>query len=74
MSSVDYLVRVWMPYFHFFVVGSWTFVIGWFVGSIYAQHLAEKAQSSRLSERPEVCPRCQEWRFPVMTSSTSAAD
>lgn len=49
-----------MTYFDCFVAGSWTFVLGWYVGAIYVQNHYEKresphvAESLRVAESPHV--------------------
>jgi hypothetical protein len=45
-----------MAYFDCFVVGSWMFVIGWFLGAIYVQNRNEKTEAPRVVEKPEPCP------------------
>jgi len=60
-----------MTYFDCFVVGSWMFVTGWFLGAIYVQSFTEKTESSDVTENleivieaPEPCPQCEAWRLP----------
>jgi hypothetical protein len=49
-----------MTYFDCFVVGSWMFVIGWFLGAIYVQNQTEKTEAPRVVEKPEPCLDFQE--------------
>jgi hypothetical protein len=60
-----------MTYFDGFVVGSWTFAIGWFLGAVYVQNLGEKTKRPRVSEPPERCSECEAWR-PAVAASASA--
>jgi uncharacterized protein with PIN domain len=69
-----------MTYFDCFVVGSWIFVIGWYLGAIYVQNrseetesprLIEETESPRLSEKSERCPECEAWRVPVAASASA---
>ncbi len=61
-----------MTYFDCFVVGSWMFAIGWFLGAIYVQERYENAQHPRASEIPERCSESEAWRPPV--GASAAAD
>lgn len=61
-----------MTYFDCFMVGSWMFAIGWFLGAIYIQDHKEETQSSRVSEEPERCPECEGWRLSVIASAATA--
>jgi hypothetical protein len=61
-----------MTYFDCFVVGSWSFVIGWFLGAIYMQNQDEKRQSPRVMEQPERRTETEPLRLPV--SASFAAD
>jgi len=58
-----------MTYFDCFVLGAWTFAIGWFLGAIYVQNHDEKAESPRAVKEPERCTECDEWRLPVAASA-----
>jgi len=60
-----------MLYFDCFVVGSWTFVIGWFLGAIYRQNQNEKRESPRVIEQPERSTECEAWRLPVSASASA---
>ncbi len=60
-----------MLYLHCFMVGSWMFAIGWFLGAIYIQNQNEKAESPRVSEKPERCPECETWRLPEVASASA---
>jgi hypothetical protein len=60
-----------MAYFDCFVVGAWMFAIGWFLGAIYVQNHNEKTERPRVSEKPERCPECEEWRLPVAASAAA---
>ncbi|HTS56498.1 MAG TPA: hypothetical protein VMH03_03045 [Terriglobales bacterium] len=60
-----------MTYFDCFVIASWMFAIGWFVGAIYVQNHNEKTEGPRVSENPERCPECEAWRLPVAASATA---
>jgi hypothetical protein len=61
-----------MTYFDCFVVGSWMFVIGWFLGAVYMQNHEEKTESPRASEKFEPCTECEEWR--AVSTASAAAD
>jgi hypothetical protein len=58
-----------MTYFDCFVIGSWMFAIGWFLGAVWMQNHAEETESSRVSEKPE--PECEAWRLPVAVSASA---
>jgi hypothetical protein len=60
-----------MLYFHYFMVGSWMFAMGWFFGAIYVQNRNEKTESPHVSEKPGRCPECEEWRLPVAASAAA---
>jgi len=60
-----------MTYFDCFVVGSWMFAIGWFLGAIYVQNCNEKTESPRVSEKLEPCTECEAWRLPVAASASA---
>jgi hypothetical protein len=60
-----------MTYFDCFVVGSWMFAIGWFLGDIYVQNLNEKTESPRAVEKLERYTECDEWRLPVAASAAA---
>jgi len=53
-----------MLYFDCFVVASWMFAIGWFLGAIYIQNQNEQKESLRVTEAPERSPECEAWRLP----------
>jgi hypothetical protein len=66
-----------MTYFDCFVVGSWMFALGWFLGAVYMQNhneetANEETQSPRVSQEPERCPECEAWRLPA--GASAAAD
>jgi len=61
-----------MLYFDCFVVGSWMFAIGWFLGAVYVQNHTEKTESPRASEELERCTECEAWR--VLSTASAAAD
>jgi len=61
-----------MTYFDCFVLGAWTFVIGWFVGAIYVQNREEKEESQEAVEKPELCPDCDALRFPAVPRAAVA--
>jgi len=52
-----------MTYFDCFVVGAWTFVIGWFIGALYVQNQQEE-EGAEIVEKPELVPDRDELRFP----------
>jgi hypothetical protein len=59
-----------MTYFDCFVVGSWMFALGWFLGAIYVQNHTEETERprvSKISERWE----CDAWRVPVAASASA---
>ena len=60
-----------MTYFDCFVVGSWMFVLGGFLGAIYVQNHNEKTKSPRTVEKLEPCTECDALRFPVAASATA---
>jgi hypothetical protein len=66
-----------MTYFDCFVVASWMFAIGWFLGAIYVQNHYEKTESPRtseeldVSEKPERRPEAEAWRLPVAASASA---
>jgi len=60
-----------MLYFYCFVVGSWTFAMGWFLGAVYTQNHTEETESPRVSEKPERCPGCEAWRLPAVASAAA---
>ena len=61
-----------MTYFDCFVVGSWMFAMGWFLGAIYVQNLTEETESPRVVEQqPERCTECEAWRLPAMASASA---
>jgi hypothetical protein len=60
-----------MPYFNCFVVGSWMFAMGWFLGAVYMQNHTEETESPRVSEKPERCPECEAWRLPAVASAAA---
>jgi hypothetical protein len=45
-----------MTYFDRFVVGSWMFVIGWYLGAIYVQDHTENTESPRMVENTRAVP------------------
>jgi len=64
-----------MTYFHCFMVGSWMFALGWFLGAIYVQnHKAkeEETESPRVSEELHPCPECEGSRLPAVAKSRAA--
>jgi len=64
-----------MTYFDCFVVGSWMFAMGWFLGAVYMQNHAEETEeieSPRASEKLEKCTECEAWR--VLSTASAAAD
>jgi len=61
-----------MLYFDCFVVGSWMFAIGWFLGAVYVQDRNEKTERPRASEKPERCQEGEAWRPPVAARAASA--
>jgi len=61
-----------MTYFDCFVVGSWMFAIGWFLGAVYVQNHTEKMESPRASEKLEPSAECEAWR--VVSAASAAAD
>ena len=67
-----------MTYFDCFAIGSWMFVIGWFLGAVYVQNHCETTKSprvretlTRVTEKPERCPECGGWRLPVVASASA---
>jgi hypothetical protein len=60
-----------MLYFHYFMVGSWMFAIGWFLGAVYVQNQNEKTERPRVSEKTERCLECEAWRLPVVASASA---
>jgi hypothetical protein len=56
-----------MSYFACFMVGSWTFAMGWFLGAIYVQNHNEETESPRVSEQPE--RETEVWRLPAVASA-----
>ena len=66
-----------MTYFDCFVVGSWMFVIGWYVGAIYMQNRNEEGEKPRVTktlrlvEEPERSSGCEAWRLPVAASASA---
>jgi hypothetical protein len=65
-----------MTYFDCFVVGSWMFALGWFLGAVYMQNhneesANEETQSLPVTEKPEPCPECEAWRLPVAASAAA---
>jgi hypothetical protein len=60
-----------MLYFHYFMVGSWMFAIGWFLGAVCVQNHNEKTQRLRMNQKPERCPECESWRLPVVASASA---
>jgi hypothetical protein len=61
-----------MTYFDCFVVGSWMFAIGWFLGAVYIQNQNEKAESPRVSEIAKQGTECEAWRLPAVASAATA--
>jgi len=61
-----------MTYFYCFVIGSWMFAIGWFLGAVYMQNHDEKTESPRAIEKLEPCTECEAWR--VLSTASAAAD
>lgn len=57
-----------MLYFDCFVVGSWMFCFGWFLGAVYVQNQHEKTESPRAIEKLERCTECEGLRLPVAES------
>ncbi len=60
-----------MTYFDCFVVGSWMFAFGWFLGAVYVQNHDEETQSQCASQETERCPECEAWRLPDLASATA---
>jgi len=60
-----------MLYFDCFVIGSWMFAIGLFVGAIYVQNHNEETESPRAPEKLEPCMECEAWRLPVAASASA---
>jgi hypothetical protein len=60
-----------MPYFDCFVVGSWMFAIGWFLGAIYVQNQNEQTESPPVVAQPERCPECEVWGLPDVASASA---
>lgn len=60
-----------MVYFDCFVVGSWMFAIGWFLGAIYVQNQNEKRESPRAEQELEPCTVCEAWRLPIVASASA---
>jgi len=69
-----------MLYVHYFIVASWMFALGWFLGAIYVQNHTEETESPRAVEKLEVraleklepCTECEAWR--VVNVASVAAD
>lgn len=61
-----------MTLFDFYVLGAWTFVIGWFIGAIYVQNREESAESPDLAEKAEPCPDCDALRLPALPRAVGA--
>jgi len=61
-----------MTYFYCFVVGSWMFALGWFLGAVYVQDYGEQMESPRTGENFEKCTACEAWR--VLSTASAAAD
>jgi len=55
-----------MLYFDCFVIGSWMFALGWFLGAIYGQNLNEETEILRLSGEAEPCLDCEAWRLSAL--------
>jgi len=60
-----------MTYFDCFVIGSWMFALGWFLGAIYAQNQDEETQIVRMGGEAEPCPDCEAWRLPALASASA---
>jgi len=60
-----------MLYFHCFMVGSWMFAIGWFLGAVWVQHQEERTQRTRASEKLERCTEGEAWRVLGVTSASA---
>jgi len=58
-----------MTYFDCFMVGSWMFATGWFLGAIYLQNHTEETESPRVSEQPE--RESEVWRVPAVASASA---
>jgi hypothetical protein len=58
-----------MTYFDCFLVGSWMFAFGWFLGAIYMQNHDEKPQSYGNEEALEPCTECEAWRLPIVRAA-----
>jgi hypothetical protein len=55
----------------YFIVGSWMFSLGWFLGAIYVQNHNE-TEIPAVTEQPERCPECEAWL--VRTVASVSAD
>jgi len=62
-----------MTYFDCFLVGSWMFAMGWFLGAVYVQNHNEETASPRQSEKTERRPERQELRLPAVARGRAAA-
>jgi len=71
-ASLDGEGGSYMTGFDCYVVGAWTFAMGWFLGAVYVQNRNEKTERLPVSEKPEPCTECEAWRLPVV--QTAAAD
>jgi hypothetical protein len=60
-----------MLYFDCFVVGSWMFALGWFLGAIYVQNRNEETDGVHITGESEPCPHCDAWRLPVAASANA---
>jgi hypothetical protein len=60
-----------MNYFDYFVVASWMFAFGWFLGAIYVQNRSEKRERPRQTEKLEQSAGYETWRLPVAASASA---
>ena len=61
-----------MTLFDCFVLGAWTFVIGWFIGAIHVQNREEKTESPDVAEGAKPCPDCGGLRLPAVAQGVEA--
>jgi len=60
-----------MTYFDCFVIGSWMFALGWFIGAIYVQNEKEETPIVRIGGEAEPCPDREAWRLSALASASA---
>jgi hypothetical protein len=58
-----------MTYFGCYVVGSWMFAIGWFLGAIQMQNHPEETESPAAKEPEKLEPEREAWGLSMAASS-----